>query len=228
MFDAKPVIEFDNANIFQGSNLVLQNVDLKVSSGELVYLVGKTGSGKSSLLKTLYADLPLKEGKSEVAGYDLKTLKRKNVPLFRRKLGIVFQDFNLLSDRNVYQNLYFVLESTGWTKKTEIDTRINEVLTLVGMGSKGFKMVYELSGGEQQRLVIARAILNKPEVILADEPTGNLDPTVTDDIMLLLKNICDKGTAILIATHDYRIINKFPGKIYRCEEGNVEEVRFVG
>jgi cell division transport system ATP-binding protein len=228
MFDAKPVIVFDNANIFQGSNLVLQNVDLKVSSGELVYLVGKTGSGKSSLLKTLYADLALKEGKSEVAGYDLKTLKRKNVPLFRRKLGIVFQDFNLLSDRNVYQNLYFVLESTGWTIKTEIESRIKEVLTLVGMGSKGFKMVYELSGGEQQRLVIARAILNKPEVILADEPTGNLDPTVTDDIMLLLKNICDKGTAILIATHDYRIINKFPGKIYRCEEGNVEEVRFVG
>ncbi len=228
MFDAKPVIVFDNANIFQGSNLVLQNVDLKVSSGELVYLVGKTGSGKSSLLKTLYADLALKEGKSEVAGYDLKTLKRKNVPLFRRKLGIVFQDFNLLSDRNVYQNLYFVLESTGWTIKTEIESRIKEVLTRVGMGSKGFKMVYELSGGEQQRLVIARAILNKPEVILADEPTGNLDPTVTDDIMLLLKNICDKGTAILIATHDYRIINKFPGKIYRCEEGNVEEVRFVG
>ena len=228
MFDAKPVIEFDNANIFQGSNLVLQNVDLKVSSGELVYLVGKTGSGKSSLLKTLYADLQLKEGKGEVAGYDLKALKRKDIPYFRRKLGIVFQDFNLLSDRNVYQNLYFVLKSTGWTKKTEIESRINEVLTLVGMGSKGFKMVYELSGGEQQRLVIARAILNKPEVILADEPTGNLDPTVTDDIMLLLKNICDKGTAILIATHDYRIINKFPGKIYRCEEGNVEEVRFVG
>ena len=228
MSDAKPVIELDNAIIFQNQNLILQSVDLNVSSGELVYLVGKTGSGKSSLLKTLYSDLPLKEGKGEVAGYDLKKLKRKDVPYFRRKLGIVFQDFNLLSDRNVYQNLQFVLKSTGWTKKTEIESRINEVLTLVGMGSKGFKMVYELSGGEQQRLVIARAILNKPEVILADEPTGNLDPTVTDDIMLLLKNICDKGTAILIATHDYRIINKFPGKIYRCEEGNVEEVRFVG
>ncbi len=228
MFDAKPVIELDNAIIFQNQNLILQSVDLNVSSGKLVYLVGKTGSGKSSLLKTLYSDLPLKEGKGEVAGYDLKKLKRKDVPYFRRKLGIVFQDFNLLSDRNVYQNLQFVLKSTGWTKKTEIESRINEVLTLVGMGSKGFKMVYELSGGEQQRLVIARAILNKPEVILADEPTGNLDPTVTDDIMLLLKNICDKGTAILIATHDYRIINKFPGKIYRCEEGNVEEVRFVG
>lgn len=228
MFDAKPVIEINKATIFQNKNLILQSVDLNVSSGELVYLVGKTGSGKSSLLKTLYSDLPLKEGKGEVAGYDLKKLKRKDVPYFRRKLGIVFQDFNLLSDRNVYQNLQFVLKSTGWTKKTEIESRINEVLTLVGMGSKGFKMVYELSGGEQQRLVIARAILNKPEVILADEPTGNLDPTVTDDIMLLLKNICDKGTAILIATHDYRIINKFPGKIYRCEEGNVEEVRFVG
>lgn len=228
MFDAKPVIEINKATIFQNKNLILQSVDLNVSSGELVYLVGKTGSGKSSLLKTLYADLPLKEGKCEVAGYDLKKLKRKDVPYFRRKLGIVFQDFNLLSDRNVYQNLQFVLKSTGWLKKTEIESRINEVLALVGMGSKGFKMVYELSGGEQQRLVIARAILNKPEVILADEPTGNLDPTVTDDIMLLLKNICDKGTAILIATHDYRIINKFPGKIYRCEEGNVEEVRFVG
>ncbi len=228
MFDAKPVIQLDNAIIFQNQNLILQSVDLNVSSGELVYLVGKTGSGKSSLLKTLYSELPLKEGKGEVAGYDLKKVKRKDIPYFRRKLGIVFQDFNLLSDRNVYQNLYFVLKSTGWTKKTEIESRINEVLNLVGMGSKGFKMVYELSGGEQQRLVIARAILNKPEVILADEPTGNLDPTVTDDIMLLLKNICDKGTAILIATHDYRIINKFPGKIYRCEEGNVEEVRFVG
>ena len=228
MFDAKPVIQLDNAIIFQNQNLILQSVDLNVSSGELVYLVGKTGSGKSSLLKTLYSELPLKEGKGEVAGYDLKKVKRKDIPYFRRKLGIVFQDFNLLSDRNVYQNLYFVLKSTGWTKKTEIESRINEVLNLVGMGSKGFKMVYELSGGEQQRLVIARAILNKPEVILADEPTGNLDPTVTDDIMLLLNNICDKGTAILIATHDYRIINKFPGKIYRCEEGNVEEVRFVG
>ena len=228
MFDAKPVIQLDNAIIFQNQNLILQSVDLNVSSGELVYLVGKTGSGKSSLLKTLYSELPLKEGKGEVAGYDLKKVKRKDIPYFRRKLGIVFQDFNLLSDRNVYQNLYFVLKSTGWTKKTEIESRINEVLNLVGMGSKGFKMVYELSGGEQQRLVIARAILNKPEVILADEPTGNLDPTVTDDTMLLLKNICDKGTAILIATHDYRIINKFPGKIYRCEEGNVEEVRFVG
>jgi len=228
MFDAKPVIELNNATIFQGQNLVLQNVDIQVSSGELVYMVGKTGSGKSSLLKTLYGDIPLIKGDGEVADYDLSKLKRNDIPLFRRKLGIVFQDFNLLSDRNVYQNLFFVLQSTGWTKKTDIDLRINEVLNLVGMSSKGFKMVYELSGGEQQRLVIARAILNKPEIILADEPTGNLDPTVTDDIMLLLKNICDRGTAILIATHDYRIINKFPGKIYRCEEGRVEEVRFVG
>jgi len=228
MFDTTPVIELKNAFIFQGENLILQNVELKVSSGELVYMVGKTGSGKSSLLKTLYADIPLKEGFGKVTGYNLLKIKRNTIPFFRRKLGIVFQDFNLLSDRNVYQNLWFVLEATGWKKKVDIDSRINEVLKLVGLGSKGFKMIFELSGGEQQRLVIARAILNKPEVILADEPTGNLDPEITDDIMRLLNTICDKGTAVLIATHDYRIINKFPGKIYRCEEGRIEEVRFVG
>ncbi|MFM9946152.1 MAG: cell division ATP-binding protein FtsE [Bacteroidia bacterium] len=228
MFDAKPVIELSNAFIFQGQNLVLQNVDLNVSSGELVYMVGKTGSGKSSLLKTLYADIPLKEGTGQVAGAKLTKMKRSDIPFFRRKLGIVFQDFNLLSDRNVYQNLWFVLESTGWKKRVEMDGRINDVLKLVGMGSKGFKRIHELSGGEQQRLVIARAILNKPEVIIADEPTGNLDPEITDDVMQLLHNICHNGTAVLIATHDYRIINKFPGKIYRCEEGRVEEVRFVG
>ncbi len=227
MFDRVPIIELKNVFIFQGQNLILQNVDLEVSSGELVYLVGKTGSGKSSLLKTLYADLPLKEGSGKVTGVDLSKLKRNDIPLFRRKLGIVFQDFNLLSDRNVFQNLYFVLESTGWKSKIDIEARVNEVLKLVNLGSKGFKMVYELSGGEQQRLVIARAILNKPDVIIADEPTGNLDPEVTDDIMLLLQGICDKGTAVLIATHDYRIINKFPGKIYRCEDARIEEVRFV-
>lgn len=228
MFDSQPIIELQNANIFQGKNLILQNVELSVSKGELVYLVGKTGSGKSSLLKTLYCDIPLLNGNGKVAGYKLKNLKIKDIAYFRRKLGIVFQDFNLLSDRNVYNNLWFVLESTGWKNRSEMDARINEVLNLVGLGSKGFKMIFELSGGEQQRLVIARAILNKPEVILADEPTGNLDPEVTDDIMNLLRNICDLGTAVLIATHDYRIINKFPGKIFRCEGGVVEEVRFAG
>ena len=228
MFDSQPIIELHNAFIYQGKNLILQNVELSVSKGELVYLVGKTGSGKSSLLKTLYSDIFLNQGTGKVVGYDLKTIKRKEIAYFRRKLGIVFQDFNLLSDRNVYHNLWFVLESTGWKNRTEMDARINEVLNLVGLGSKGFKMIYELSGGEQQRLVIARAILNKPEVILADEPTGNLDPEVTDDIMNLLRNICDLGTAVLIATHDYRIINKFPGKIFRCEGGFVEEVRYVG
>jgi len=227
MSEPKPVIELSNAFIFQGQNLILQGVDLEVKSGELVYMVGKTGSGKSSLLKTLYADVPLKEGKGEVVGYNLNTIKRKEIPFFRRKLGIVFQDFNLLNDRNVNQNLWFILQSIGWKNKLDIETRINEVLKLVGLENKGFKMMYELSGGEQQRLVIARAILNKPEVILADEPTGNLDPEVTDNIMDLLFNICKQGTAVLIATHDYRIIKKFPGKIYRTEEGRIEEVRFV-
>ena len=228
MFDSQAIIELQNAFIYQGKNLILQNVEISVSKGELVYLVGKTGSGKSSLLKTLYCDIPLTNGSGKVSGYDLKKIKRNEIAYFRRKLGIVFQDFNLLSDRNVYHNLWFVLESTGWKNSIQMDSRINEVLNLVGLGSKGFKMIYELSGGEQQRLVIARAILNKPEVILADEPTGNLDPEVTDDIMNLLRNICDLGTAVLIATHDYRIINKFPGKIFRCENGIVEEVRYVG
>lgn len=227
MTENKPVLELQNAFIFQGQNLILQNVDLQVSKGELVYLVGKTGSGKSSLLKTLYADVPLREGKGNIAEFDLTKLKRKEIPYLRRKLGIVFQDFNLLSDRNVFQNLRFILESIGWNKKEQIENRINDVLKLVGLGNKGFKMIHELSGGEQQRIVIARAILNNPEVILADEPTGNLDPDVTDNIMQLLVDIVSQGTGMLIATHDYRIIKKFPGKIYRCEEGRVEEVRYV-
>lgn len=227
MSEIKPVIELNEAFIFQGQNLILQGVDITVNKGEMVYLVGKTGSGKSSLLKTLYADLPLREGVGEVAGYDLKKISRGVLPYFRRKLGIVFQDFNLLSDRNVYQNLWFILESTGWKNKVDMDERIQEVLKLVRLDHKGFKMMYELSGGEQQRLVIARAILNKPQVIIADEPTGNLDPEVTDNIMELLNAICNDGTAMFVATHDYRIIKKFPGKIYRCEEGRVDEVRFV-
>jgi len=227
MTENKPVLELQNAFIFQGQNLILQNVDLQVSKGELVYMVGKTGSGKSSLLKTLYADVPLREGKGHIAEFDLTKLKRKEIPYLRRKLGIVFQDFNLLSDRNVFQNLRFILESIGWNKKEQIEDRINDVLKLVGLGNKGFKMIHELSGGEQQRIVIARAILNNPQVILADEPTGNLDPDVTDNIMQLLVDIVAQGTGMLIATHDYRIIKKFPGKIYRCEEGSVEEVRYV-
>ncbi|MCB9251219.1 MAG: ATP-binding cassette domain-containing protein [Flavobacteriales bacterium] len=228
MSETKSVLRLNDAVVFQGETLVLQNVNIQVNAGELVYLVGKTGSGKSSLLKTLYADLPLKEGSGIIADFDLTKLKRKQIAFLRRKLGIVFQDFNLLSDRNVYQNLWFILESIGWKKNNEMDHRIKDVLKLVSLQGKEHKMIHELSGGEQQRLVIARAILNKPEVILADEPTGNLDPDVTDNIMELLYEICRQGTGMLIATHDYRIIKKFPGKIYRCDENKIEEVRYTG
>lgn len=218
-----PVIELKDVQVFQKNNLILSDVDVVINKGEFVYLIGQTGSGKSSLLKTLYGELMLEKGEGKIAGFNLATLKPKDIPFLRRKLGIVFQDFQLLTDRNVFQNLLFVLKATGWKNETDIKKRIHEVLELVGLQTKDFKMPHELSGGEQQRVVIARALLNNPEIILADEPTGNLDPKVSDDIMNLLFSISKQGTAILMATHDYRIIQKYPGKILRCAQGIVQE-----
>ena len=223
------VIDLTDVQIFQKNNLILSDVDVKIKQSEFVYLIGQTGSGKSSLLKTLYGELKLDSGHGQgnIAGFDLTKLRQKDVPFLRRKLGIVFQDFQLLTDRTVYQNLHFVLKATGWKNENEIKARINQVLELVGLHTKDFKMPHELSGGEQQRVVIARALLNEPEIILADEPTGNLDPKVSDDIMNLLHNIARQGTAILMATHDYRIIQKYPGKILRCAQGSVSEAASV-
>lgn len=225
--EQKTVIELNDVQVFQGNNLVLSDVDINIKKGEFVYLIGQTGSGKSSLLKTLYGELPVAKGAGTIADMDLKTIKSAQIPFLRRKLGIVFQDFQLLTDRTVYKNLEFVLQATGWKNDAEMKARIYEVLELVNLKTKDFKMPHELSGGEQQRVVIARALLNHPEIILADEPTGNLDPKVSDDIMNLLIQISNSGTAILMATHDYRIIQKFPGKILRCENGIVGEVASV-
>lgn len=216
------IIELRHANIYQGNNLVLQDVNLHVNRGEFVYLVGKTGTGKSSLLKTLYGDLPLKEGEGTVVGFDLNKMDWKKVPFLRRNLGVVFQDFQLLTDRNVNDNLKFVLRATGWKDEKLMDEKIVDVLDKVGLKAKGFKMPYELSGGEQQRVDIARALLNSPKLILADEPTGNLDPETSDEIMQLLVQISrDYGTAIVMATHDYIVINKFPARLVRTERGRV-------
>jgi cell division transport system ATP-binding protein len=216
------IIEIRNVNIYQGSNLVLQDVSLTVNRGEFVYLVGKTGTGKSSLLKTLYGDLPLKEGECNVVGFDIKKMDWKKVPFLRRNLGVVFQDFQLLTDRTVNENLRFVLRATGWKDEKLMEEKIADVLDKVGLKSKGFKMPYELSGGEQQRIDIARALLNSPKLILADEPTGNLDPETSDEIMQLLFHICrDYGTAIVMATHDYMVINKFPARVVKTERGKV-------
>lgn len=221
------VIELVDVQIFQHHNLILSDVDVKIGKGEFVYLIGQTGSGKSSLLKTLYGELHLEKGIGNIAGFDLTKLKDKDIPFLRRKLGIVFQDFQLLTDRTVYQNLLFVLKATGWNDETKIKNRITQVLELVGLQTKDFKMPHELSGGEQQRVVIARALLNEPEIMLADEPTGNLDPKVSDDIMTLLHNIAKQGTAILMATHDYRIIQKYPGRILQCAKGEVKEAASI-
>jgi cell division transport system ATP-binding protein len=216
------VLDISNANIYQGDSLILTDVNIQVSRSEFVYLVGKTGSGKSSLLKTLYGELPLKNGKATVAGFDLKDLTWKTVPFLRRNIGIVFQDFQLLTDRNVHDNLKFVLMATGWQNEKEVEDKIEEVLGKVGLKTKGFKYPYELSGGEQQRVDIARALLNSPRLILADEPTGNLDPETTDEIMNLLFQISKElGTAIVMATHDYMVINKYPARMIRTEGGRV-------
>lgn len=222
MTDKKAIITLNEVSIFQQNNLVLSGVSFKIHRGEFVYLIGATGSGKSSLLKILYGELPVERGDAEIADVDLTRLKRSGIPALRRKLGVVFQDFQLLSDRSVHENLAFVLKATGWKKSSEIDQRIHEVLQLVGLNTKAHKMPYELSGGEQQRVSIARALLNKPQIILADEPTGNLDPTTSDEILNLLHQICKtEQTAVLMATHDYRIIDQFPGSILRCEAGKV-------
>lgn len=214
---SNPVIQIQDAFIFQSNNtLVLHHVSMQLSEMEFAYLIGKTGSGKSSLLKTLYGQLPLREGKAQVVGYPLNGLSQKDIPYLRRNIGIVFQDFQLLSDRNVRDNLNFVLKATGWSDSSKMEKRINEVLEQVGLSNKDYKMPHELSGGEQQRIGIARALLNNPRLIIADEPTGNLDPDISDDIMKLLHDISSSGTAVLMATHDYRIINKYPGTIYEC------------
>lgn len=215
------IIDLKNLSIFQRNILVLSEVNLTIDKGEFVYLIGKTGTGKSSLLKTLYADLPVKEGEAEVVGYNLLTMKRREVPYLRRKLGIVFQDFQLLSDRSVNDNLLFVLKATGWDDKNAMEERIKDVLDKVGLGTKGFKMPHQLSGGEQQRVSIARALLNDPELILADEPTGNLDPETSEGIMSLLFDISRSGRAVLMATHNYAIMEKFPSRTVKCEGGRV-------
>ncbi len=211
--------------IVQGQIEVLQSIDLKVAEGEFVFLIGRTGSGKSSLLKTLYGEVPLHFGDATIAGYQLKGLSRKEIPFLRRKLGIVFQDFQLLTDRNVLENLFFVLKATGWKNKHDMKERAYQVLEKVGLQTKDYKIPAELSGGEQQRLVIARALLNNPKVILADEPTGNLDPEVSDEIMTLLKSIAKEGTSVLMATHDYRIIQKFGGTVYRLSNRNIHYIQ---
>ena len=218
-----PIIELNAARIFQRENLILDDVSFSVRKGELIYLIGRTGSGKSSLMRTLYGDLPLTQGEGHVCGYDLRKLKRREVPYLRRKLGIVFQDFQLLSDRNANANLVFVMESTGWKDRKEIDARVKEVLEQVGLGNKGYKMPHELSGGEQQRVSIARALVNRPELILADEPTGNLDPETTGEILDLLYTISQFGSSVIMATHDYTHMKKLNARVVRCEGGKLLE-----
>lgn len=222
------IIEINKAVIFQKKSLVLSDVSLSIEKGEFVYLVGKTGSGKSSFLKLLYGDLGLREGTASVAGFDLSILKNKDIPFLRRKLGIVFQDFQLLNDRSVNDNLLFVLKATGWKNKSEMDERCKEVLQKVGLPTKGYKMPHELSGGEQQRVAIARALLNNPEIILADEPTGNLDPETSEEIVNLLLDICKSGRAILMATHDYSLFKKFPSRMLKFESNKVTDTNTIG
>lgn len=226
---AEPIVSIREANIYQGESLVLGSVNLEVARGEFVYLVGKTGAGKSSLLKTLYGELSLREGEARVAEFDLRKLTWKTIPFLRRTIGVVFQDFQLLTDRNVNDNLKFVLRAIGWKDDKLIAEKIADVLDKVGLRSKGFKMPYEMSGGEQQRVDIARALLNSPKLILADEPTGNLDPETSDEIMQLLFNISrDYGTAIMMATHDYMVIRKFPARVVRTEGGKVIDNATIG
>ncbi|RMA56727.1 cell division ATP-binding protein FtsE [Ulvibacter antarcticus] len=218
------VLSLKNASVFQRENLILSDVNVTVEKGEFVYLIGKTGTGKSSFMKTLYGDLPLTKGEGNIVGYDLPTLKENDIPFLRRKLGVVFQDFKLLNDRTVKNNLLFVLNATGWKDKAAMDTRIDAVLDKVAMKTKSFKYPYQLSGGEQQRVAIARALLNDPELILADEPTGNLDPQTSVEVMEVLQEINKNGNTILMATHDYALLLKYPSKTLKCDENQIFEV----
>jgi cell division transport system ATP-binding protein len=219
------IIDLKECLIWQQDHLVLSNVNLAVGKGEFMYLVGKVGSGKTSLIKTINAQIPLKEGTGIVAGYNLSKIKTRDIPFLRRKLGIVFQDFQLLIDRSVHDNLEFVLKATGWKNKNEIDTRIGEVLEKVGLGLKGYKMPHQLSGGEQQRVVIGRALLNDPDIILADEPTGNLDPETSEGIVRLLTDISKTGRAVIVATHNHTILKRFPARTMKCEDGKLVDVK---
>ncbi|MFD0836877.1 cell division ATP-binding protein FtsE [Mariniflexile aquimaris] len=221
---SSPILQLKDVSIYQGDSLVLSKVNVEINKGDFVYLIGKTGTGKSSFMKTLYGDLPLTEGEGHIVDFDLKTLKEKDIPFLRRKLGVVFQDFKLLSDSTVNENLLFVLRATGWKDKAEMNTRVEEVLSKVDMKTKGFKYPHELSGGEQQRVAIARALLNNPELILADEPTGNLDPQTSIEVMEVLQEINKNGNTILMATHDYALLLKYPSKTLKCDDNQVFEV----
>lgn len=221
---AENILMLKDVAVYQGDTMILQDVTLEVKKGEFVYLIGKTGSGKSSFMKTLYADIPLKEGHGRVVGFNLKTLEEKNIPHLRRKLGIVFQDFKLLPDRTINKNLEFVLRATGWEDPEAMANKIEDVLERVGMKTKGFKFPHELSGGEQQRVAIARALLNDPELILADEPTGNLDPQTSVEVMKVMQELNKAGNTILMATHDYALLLKYPAKTLKCEANRVFEV----
>ncbi len=217
----RKIADFKNVEIHRKELIILKNVTFELYSGEFAYLIGRVGSGKSSLMKSMYSEIPITEGDAMVLDYDLTTIKKKEIPYLRRKIGIVFQDFQLLTDRSVYDNLRFVLEATGWKNKNDINERIESTLKQVGMYNKSYKMPHELSGGEQQRIVIARALLNKPELILADEPTGNLDPDTGHQIVSLLHEIAKNGTAIIMATHNLQLVNEYPGKVLRCEDKHI-------
>ena len=218
------MVYLDSVTISQGSKIILSDIGFKVNQGEFVFLIGKTGSGKSSLIKVLYGEIFVESGKGSVVGFNLNNLNKNNIHLLRRKIGIVFQDFKLLQDMTIFENMNFVLKATGWRDKNKINERINEVLNLVSIGAPLEKYPFELSGGEQQRVAIARALLNNPKLIIADEPTGNLDPETSESIMELLKKLNENGITILMATHDYNMIVKFPGKIFKCEKGEIFEV----